>query len=113
MKGFEVKFRGVRYKLGMTEDTAVISAILFHVVNRDETSLTLSGKDSDFSAKWLETDDLSMGDKIEIQIVELDDITDPIHKTSFNEKRDDSNTLKRKIEHYHRLKKELEEGGHI
>lgn len=112
MKGFRVKYGGEVFYIGFKEVNSIVGIHADYVASRDESKLVLSGHNEDFSSKWL-IDDITIGETIEIQFIEFEEISEPIEKRPHAEKKDDKYKIKRQMAAYERLKKELEEGGHI
>ncbi len=114
MKGFVITFRNKEYKIGIENGSSNI--IIGRVATRDENYINLGGleikDDSEIAEhiyhKWLDAT-LEDNDEIIIRFQDIDQISESTKKV----RKQGETVTEAKIRHYHKLKKELEEGGHI
>jgi len=95
-----------------TIDNGTISIIVTQKKNKDkiETDLSFSGIDKENNSyQWIHQT-LKLEDKIEICLVETDELSKPIKERKINP---DNTILEGKIKAYNMLKKDLEDQGVI
>ncbi len=111
MIGFKISHKNIVTKIGISNGVTTIHLTRVLLEDRDELDLYAGGLDKNLKrhVKWLRSE-LKLGDKIIIEVEDLDDLSDPIEIVQEDP---DDVVLKAKLKSYKALKKELQEKGLI